>query len=162
MAVPARHAGSTAPVRRRSPAPAPRSGRGATPRPSPRPRRGRRTRSRPNAGRVPFLLLSLLVVGGMVMALVSLQAVVTQRSFQVQELERRADELASDYGRLRLELAELSSPGRIELAARRAGLVPQDRVEILEVPREAAAPPRQALASTGPPAGLKAALGAEG
>lgn len=113
-------------------------------------------------GGIPFLVVAAAVVGAMVMGLVSMQALVAQRSFDVRDLERRAAELSTDYGQLRRELAELSNPGRIEAAARRAGLVPQEHAQVLEVPAVAAPGPPRALASAGEPGAMKAALGAGG
>jgi hypothetical protein len=52
----------------------------------------------------------------------------------VAELTARAERLEGGYGRLRLHLAELSSPDRIATAARRAGLVLPEEVEILRLP----------------------------
>ncbi|MGH2724199.1 MAG: hypothetical protein ACRDI0_08010 [Actinomycetota bacterium] len=152
MAVPARHV-RPAPARR---PPAPR--RGA------RPSSAGRVPARPARRRrwVPFLVVSAVMVGSMVMGLVSMQALVAQRSFDVQDLEQRAGELATDYTYLRRELAELSNPGRIEAAARKAGLVLQEQVEVLEVPPSAVPGPDRAVAAAGGTAALKAALGAEG
>jgi len=58
----------------------------------------------------------MLVVG-----VASLQAVVSQGSFRMQDLTRHNLELQQEYGRLKLEVAELSSPGRIAARARRLG-----------------------------------------
>jgi cell division protein FtsL len=138
-------------------------------RPVPAPRRPRvvglrqpETTPTPRRGGVPFLVVSAAVVGAMVMGLVSMQALVAQRSFDVRDLERRAAELSTDHVQLRRELAELSNPGRIEAAARRAGLVPQQQAQVLEVPAAAAPGPPRALASAGGPGAMKAALGAGG
>jgi cell division protein FtsL len=84
--------------------------------------------------KVPFLLFSFLVVAATVVALVSAQALVAQESFRVTDLTAEAERLEADYGRLRLEVAELSSPDRIVTAARRAGLVLPEEVEILRLP----------------------------
>lgn len=106
------------------------------------------------------MLVSLLVVGAMVMALVSMQALVAQRSFQVQELHRQAEELSAEYERLRLQLAEVSMPDRVQAAAEKAGLVLHERLEVLDVPRSPRG--RRVLASAGESDAVKAALGAGG
>ena len=125
MAVPATR------VQRAQPAPTPRpSGARRRPtttrRPAPRPIRRRR--------RVPFLLFALLLVAAIVVGLVSAQALVAQESFRMADLSAEADRLEASYGRLRLEVAELSSPDRIVDAARKAGLVLPEEVEELRLP----------------------------
>lgn len=99
----------------------------------------RRT-SRPRSRRLSFLLFSLVVVMGMVLLLVSAQAMVAQSSFRVTELQERVQKLEQDHDRLRIEAARLSSPERIMRAARQAGLVLPDEVEILAVSGKAARP----------------------
>jgi cell division protein FtsL len=88
-----------------------------------RPQRARRTR--PAAGatrRIAFLVLAFAVVGSLVLAVVSAQALVSQGSFRMETLSKRAALLRQDYGRLRLEVAELSSPARIVREAERLGM----------------------------------------
>jgi cell division protein FtsL len=83
---------------------------------------------------VPFLLFSLVMVAATVVGLVSAQAMVAQDSFRIAELSAEAERLEGSYGRLRLEVAELSAPDRIVAAARQAGLVLPEEVEILRLP----------------------------
>src|SRR3989442_10770723 len=91
-------------------------------RPSRRPRL-RVVRAAPaRRARVGFFVLSLILVGTLVMAVVSAQALVSQGSFRMQDLSHRTTALQQAYGRLTLEVAELSSPGRIAREARRLGL----------------------------------------
>lgn len=85
--------------------------------------------------RVPFILFSLLLVAATVVGLVSAQALVAQESFRLAHLSAEADRLEASYGRLRFEVAELSSPDRIAAAARKAGLVLPEEVEILRLPK---------------------------
>lgn len=118
MAVPARRARQLPPKPRPRLAPVP-------PRGQPRRRPGRRAR------RIPFLLFSLAVVAGMVLLLTSAQALVAQGAFRVSALSEQADRLAVETNLMRLRLAELSSPGRVMAAGRRAGLVPRQQVEVL-------------------------------
>lgn len=84
--------------------------------------------------RVPFLLFSLVMVAATLVGLVSAQALVAQDSFRVADLSAEAERLEAGYGRLRLEVAELSAPDRIVAAARKAGLVLPEEVEILRLP----------------------------
>lgn len=81
----------------------------------------------PRPRTLPFLIASFLIVGTLVVGVASVQAVVSQGSFRMQELTRRNVELEEDYGRLKLRVAELSAPGRIATEARRLGFhVPAD------------------------------------
>ena len=86
------------------------------------------------ARRLPFALLSVAVVAGLLLVLVSAQALVAQGSFRVSQLERQANELRLEHQELRLRVAKLSSPERVSAAAGEAGLVPGGPVEVLEGP----------------------------
>jgi cell division protein FtsL len=110
--------------------------------------------------RVPFLLFSLLVVAATVIGLVSAQALVAEESFRVTDLTAEAERLEADYGRLRLEVAELSSPERILATARRAGLVLPEEVEILPLPAVENETERS-VGGTGAILALKGVLGGE-
>lgn len=70
---------------------------------------------------LPFLVACFVLVGSLVVAVVSVQALVAQSSFRMQELTRRNAELAEASGRLQLEIAKLSAPHRIAKEARRLG-----------------------------------------
>jgi cell division protein FtsB len=93
----------------------------------------RRSRSSRSTRSVPFAILALLVTAVMVTALVAAQALVAQGSFRLAELAREARNLEARTGLLRARAAGLSDPARLEAAARRAGLVRADRVELLVV-----------------------------
>lgn len=80
---------------------------------TPKPRRRRR---------FPFLVASFVVVGSLVTAVVTTQALVSQTSFRMEELNREASELRNEHGRLMLSVAELSSPERVYHEALRLGL----------------------------------------
>lgn len=136
MAVPARVLPAPSPPAKRRTAPARRA--------SPPPRKARqqtaaggrpRARGKPRPRRAGFTLLTLVVLGILVVLLVSTQAMVSQSAFRLNDLSRRANELETEYGRLRLRVAELSSPARVAEAARQAGLVPPEphQVEVLGV-----------------------------
>jgi cell division protein FtsL len=71
--------------------------------------------------------LATVVVGTMVLAIVSLNALLAQQSFRIDEVERRVDELATEQLELVHEQARLSAPGRIADWARRNGMrLPDD------------------------------------
>jgi cell division protein FtsL len=128
MAVPARKL-RQAPERRPDLRPVPQQPREIR-RPEPRPRPVRRPHPR-----TPFALLSLVVVTAMVVTLASAHAMVAQQAFRVAELTSSVERLEEGHGQLRLRVAEMTSPGRLVRAARRAGLVlPRpDQVEILQI-----------------------------
>jgi cell division protein FtsL len=93
--------------------------------------RAKRRRRRPNlrvvkppgrARRLPFLVASFLLVGALVVGVTTVQALVSQTSFRMQDLSTRTTELQREYGRLRLDVARLSSPERIAREARHLGL----------------------------------------
>lgn len=89
-----------------------------------RPRRARRPRH------LPFLIACFLLVGSLVVAVVSVQAVVAQSAFRMQQLTRRHAEQSQASGRLQLEIAQLSAPRRIAREARRLGYRLPGRGEI--------------------------------
>jgi cell division protein FtsL len=90
--------------------------------------------------RLQFFIASLLLVGSLVVGVVSLQALVSQSSFRMQELSRRSAELKQQTGELQLEVAKLTSPERIQREAWRLGLRVQDpsKVKALVVRSEPA------------------------
>jgi cell division protein FtsL len=57
-----------------------------------------------------------------VFGVVTLQALVSQSSFRMQEISRQNAQLQQSYGELKLQVAQLSAPGRIAQQARRLGL----------------------------------------
>jgi cell division protein FtsL len=79
------------------------------------------------------VVLSGLIVGALVVGIVSLQALVSQTSFRMQDLQARTATLQEANGELILRLARLSSPERIAAEAHRLGLVLPARVEPLRV-----------------------------
>jgi cell division protein FtsB len=82
--------------------------------------------------RLPFVLLSALLVVGLLLMLTSVQALVSQGAFRLSSLASQAEQLELESDFLRLRLARLSSPERLTAAARRSGLVyATERVEIL-------------------------------
>ena len=94
----------------------------------------RRALSRPSRRqRVASFGTTVLVAALLVFAVVSVQALVSQTSFRMRELDRRAAALQRTYSRLKLEVAELSSPARITAEARRLGLRLPEVVRTLHV-----------------------------
>jgi len=83
--------------------------------------------------RLPFLLISLVVVGTLIAGVASVQALVSQSSFHMSELSRRTEQLRERSLELRLKVAELSSPRHLQDAARRLGLRVPAQVNLLTV-----------------------------
>ena len=79
-------------------------------------------RPRGRKRRLPFLVISSVLVGALVFGVVSLQAVISQSAFRMQRLEQRSTQLRQSYGDLKLQVAELSSPDRIVHEALRLGM----------------------------------------
>jgi cell division protein FtsL len=71
--------------------------------------------------RLPFLVACFVLVGSLILGVVSVQALASQGSFRMQELQRENTKLAEANGRLQLQIAELSAPVRVEREARRLG-----------------------------------------
>jgi cell division protein FtsL len=76
------------------------------------------------------VVLSGLLIGALVVGIVTLQAMVSQTAFRMQDLQAQAKALQQEYGQQTLEVARLSSPERIAAAAHRAGLVLPDPSQI--------------------------------
>ena len=93
----------------------------------PRPRPARRL------GRIPFLIVSFVLVGLLVFGVVTLQAILSQTSFRMVRLDGESVQLRQSYGLLKLEVARLSAPGRIAAEAKRLGLHLPDQVRTLSV-----------------------------
>ncbi|HEX2069929.1 MAG TPA: cell division protein FtsL [Actinomycetota bacterium] len=83
--------------------------------------------------RVAFFVGAILVVSALVLGIVTLQAVLSETSFEMRELSRRATQLQSEYSRLKLQVAELSSPERVAREARSLGLTIPTRIRTLSV-----------------------------
>jgi cell division protein FtsL len=96
-----------------------------------------------------FLVRAILVVSILVLGIVSLQAVLSETSFEMRELSRKATQLQSEYSRLKLMVAELSSPERVAGEARKLGLTIPASVRTLSVELPPGSQPRQRL-SAGP------------
>jgi cell division protein FtsL len=75
--------------------------------------------------------LATLVVGPMVLGIVSLNALLAQTSFRIDDAERRIEMLTTEHLDLVHEQATLSAPGRIAAWARRNGMRLPDDIRFL-------------------------------
>jgi hypothetical protein len=103
-------------------------------------------------------------VGALVVGIVTLQALVSQTSFRMQDLQARTRTLQQQYGERTLTVARLSSPDRIASAARHAGFVLPDPSQMytLHVPGpRAGASGTQGAGSAPGSSAVKAFLGAQ-
>ena len=94
----------------------------------------RRRAARAPARRAGFAVLFCAIVGAMVLSLVSLNALLAEASFRVDDLSNRIDELEARQTELVREQAELSAPGRIADWARRNGMRLPDDIRLLHAP----------------------------
>lgn len=118
-----------------SPSPAPSSATAARPLP-PRPARSGGGRnhlevvpeqvSRP--GRLPFVLLIVLLLSVGLAALLSFNTALAQGSFTVRTLQTKAAEQSDRSQALEEEIARAAAPDRLARAARKIGMVPAPRV----------------------------------
>jgi len=82
----------------------------------------------------PRLLVAIgvLLGAGLLFGLVTAHVLLTQNQFRLQKVQRQAAQEQARYERLRAEVAELESPGRIVAAAQeRLGMVPPASVKYL-------------------------------
>jgi cell division protein FtsL len=97
-----------------------------------------------------FAVLSALVAATLVVGLVTLNAMVAQRSFRIDDLQARVDDLSRHNVLLERQAARLSAPERIAAWAQRHGmrLAPDGDLHILQVAGGATTPPVPADAPT--------------
>jgi cell division protein FtsL len=88
----------------------------------------------PSRRRLPFLLMSLVIVGVLIAGVAGLQALVSQSSFRMDDLGQRIHQLDERQGELRLQAAELSSSKGIAKEAKRLGLQLPGPPIVLKVP----------------------------
>jgi len=122
-----------------------------------------RPAQRRRRSRAPLLMLFGLIVAGLLVGIVTLQAFVAQQSFRMQDLQERTRELQLQYGELKAQAAALSAPSRVAAAAQRHGMVLPDasQVQTLRVPG-IDPPPGGTTGSDAPPsAALKPVIGEE-
>jgi cell division protein FtsL len=107
-----------------------------------RPRRRSRARLRivrdrsPRRRRWALALVSAVVIGGLLVAIVATQALVSQTSFHMRDLQAKAKALRQTNTQLTLRVADLSAPDRIVAEARSLGLGLPDSaaVQVLRPP----------------------------
>ncbi|HEY0359182.1 MAG TPA: hypothetical protein VGD11_11415 [Mycobacteriales bacterium] len=86
------------------------------------------------APRAPFVLLVLgLVVAGLV-ALLMLNTLVNENSFRIHALTTKQEQLDLREQQLQRQVDKLETPGSMEAAARRLGLVPAGTPAFIELP----------------------------
>jgi cell division protein FtsL len=91
-------------------------------------------RTRP-AGRSIRFPVALVVAGVvLVFGIVTVQAVSSQSAFRLDRLSQKTAVLQEEHGRLKLQVARLSAPGRILQAARVLGLELPEEVHTVRVP----------------------------
>jgi cell division protein FtsL len=91
-------------------------------------------RRRARRGSTPaFWILTAIVVTALVVGVVSLSALAVQSSFEADDLRSQIGDLADRQRVLTEQVASLSSPARVALWARRAGMVVPADVVVLRV-----------------------------
>lgn len=100
-------------------------------------RRARRRLGVKRRGRVlptpPFVVLALLVLGAGLTALLGINTVTTQESFQLHQLQQRGQSLTQQEQALRVALLQEQAPSRLADRARQLGMVPSDGPHYLTV-----------------------------
>jgi cell division protein FtsL len=81
-----------------------------------------------------FWVFSLMVVGGMALALTVMSALVAQSAFRLQQLTNEQAQLAQSNGQLRLQVADLSAPQRVSTWAIQHGLTLPTSHQIIHLP----------------------------
>ena len=130
-----------------SAAPLPRTARNPRPlnRPRPKPPRSSpplRAVKPPTVGRrrARFVLVTGVATAGLLFGVVTLQALVSQQSFDIQRSQDRVTELRLQADDLHLEVASLLAPERIAKAAARLGMVLPEEVHAVSVPAPGGVP----------------------
>lgn len=91
-----------------------------------------RRRGEPKARRRLLAVSAVLFAAVLLFGLVAAHVLLTQNQFRLQRVQRQAAEEQARYERLRAQVAELESPGRIVAAAQeRLGMVPPNSVKYL-------------------------------
>jgi cell division protein FtsL len=98
--------------------------------PRPDPRRLRAVRQVRQVHRLPFIVLSALIVVAGVLGLLSLNVNVNQQAFAIAELERSTRDAENRYASLQADIDRLKAPDRIALQAAKQHLVPAGRPRV--------------------------------
>lgn len=81
----------------------------------------------------PFVVLALLVLAAGLAALLGINTVTTQESFQLHQLQQRGQSLTQQEQALRVALLQEQAPNRLADRARQLGMVPADGPHYLTV-----------------------------
>jgi len=100
---------------------------------------------------VGFAVFASIVIGAMVLGIVSLNALLAQTSFRIDESERRIEALDREHLELVREQATLSAPGRIAAWARRNGMRLPDDIRSLHPSADPASAPAGVADISGTP-----------
>jgi cell division protein FtsL len=124
-----------------SPIRAPRPRSGAAPAPTPPVARTVSTARAARAhaqrrARPAFWAMTAAVLTALVVALVSVSALVVETGFGIDRAEARIAQLLEEGERLRMDVAAMSAPNRVATWARSRGLVMPEEVVVLQVPNE--------------------------
>jgi len=113
----------------------------------------------PRTRRLAFLVAAFALTGLLVVGVVSLQALVSQTAFRMERIQTENQQLSLQFDELRLQLATLSSPQRIEHEAKRIGLVYPQPNDVKTISIKGPAPNERELADQ-PSFGVKRFIGA--
>jgi hypothetical protein len=86
------------------------------------------------APRTPFVLLVLTLVAGGIVGLLVLNTAINADAFKITALRDQQSRLDTQEQQLNQELADLQSPGNLQAAATRLGLVPAGTPAFLRLP----------------------------
>ena len=109
--------------------------------------------------RWPLMVLSAMLVGGLLVAVVATQALVNQTSFRIRDLQAQTKATRQIYVQLRLQVADLSAPERIVDEAISLGLRLPDAQELQVLRVRTRAGGVDDNRSTRPSFGLKGLIG---
>jgi cell division protein FtsL len=93
------------------------------------------------ASSTAFVLLTSVMVGSLVFAIVVMNVLLAQTAFRIDAEQRRLEVLLEDHLELVREQATLSAPGRIAAWATRHGMRLPDDIRILHAPGEGSSDP---------------------
>ncbi|MGQ0630204.1 MAG: hypothetical protein ACT4P1_04120 [Sporichthyaceae bacterium] len=102
-------------------------------------------------GRMPFVLLVVLMLTGGLAALLGINTALAQGSFTVSALQNEAAELSDRSQALEARLERAATPDRLAAAARRIGMVPAPEIGFIEVGAGSVSSRPQAAAGAPPP-----------
>ncbi|HEX6196228.1 MAG TPA: hypothetical protein VFZ37_09965 [Jiangellaceae bacterium] len=88
------------------------------------------------APRAPFVALVLTILGVGLIGLLLISSSLQQGSFELRDLEQRAQELRATETALLHDIAQQAAPDELALRAEQLGMVPAEDRRFLEVSRE--------------------------